>query len=228
MPNRVHLFAAGSAPHARGTPCRVMGRHPRIRFSPACAGNTPSRRASGPRIPVQPRMRGEHSDAMSLDVSDAGSAPHARGTRVQWQAVKHSHRFSPACAGNTKTAKMTKPCPTVQPRMRGEHPDGPRSVCKGGGSAPHARGTLSAPSAAATQRRFSPACAGNTGVERLASISATVQPRMRGEHSCTRSGLRAQHGSAPHARGTLAAVRAGVAVARFSPACAGNTQTKTR
>ena len=51
----------GSAPHVRGTHHTEQLAADRLRFSPACAGNTLCRIAPSAAPPVQPRMCGEHA-----------------------------------------------------------------------------------------------------------------------------------------------------------------------
>ena len=92
-------------------------------------------------------------------------------------------RFSPARAGNTSVARLSRLRPTVQPRSRGEHGAYAHteteidrfSPARAGntlslaalsmysdGSAPLARGTLIEGERAEEASRFSPARAGNT------------------------------------------------------------------
>ena len=187
------------------------------RFSPACAGNTGACAALGTRQPVQPRMRGEHSLPCAPVTPTFGSAPHARGTPGSLCNRVPDGRFSPACAGNTRDFRSHGHRPTVQPRMRGEHfvivlPS--LLIC---GSAPHARGTLRCQHPGVTQRRFSPACAGNTGKRSPRSRRRSVQPRMRGEHTPSAPPENSENGSAPHARGTRSAWRFRSAPAPVQP-----------
>ena len=107
-------------------------------------------------------MRGEYVFVKSINSTNSGSPPHARGIlpeRKSWEALT---RFTPACAGNTLSWKNSKPCYKVHPRMRGEYKDIYSFLLERIGSPPHARGIQS--QRVATQRfdRFTPACAGNT------------------------------------------------------------------
>ena len=71
--------------------------------------------------------------------------------------------------------------------------------------------------------RFIPACAGNTCSSRRRKRYRPVHPRVRGEHTITRTIDDAECGSSPRARGTRPPVRGMVFRYRFIPACAGNT-----
>jgi len=118
--------------------------------------------------------------------------------------LRHSTRFIPACAGNTKRKNREAGEKSVHPRMRGEHssftfcdllPGRFIPACAGNtyapsippsrlyGSSPHARGTP------------------NEGYKELTLL--TVHPRMRGEHTTMQPIL--------------------CVLLAFIPACAGNT-----
>ena len=92
--------AAGSSPHAWGTPWppRVLldGR----RFIPACVGNAISSAAPRSSKTVHPRMRGERAIFACFGGRYSGSSPHAWGTprARDWQLI--GRRFIPACVGN--------------------------------------------------------------------------------------------------------------------------------
>ena len=91
----------GSAPRARGTQIEDEARPSIERVSPACAGNTTRRLISSACSPGQPRVRGEHSDALRRVSRVIGSAPRARGTLQRCRQNQEVGRVSPACAGNT-------------------------------------------------------------------------------------------------------------------------------
>ena len=144
--------------HAR----RGHGHRCRVRFIPACAGNTATRRPPTPRPPVHPRMRGEHYTTTTARPSLNGSSPHARGTRAMGGGGCARGRFIPACAGNTFQSRPRKYCTAVHPRMRGEHARPFAGFSVRAGSSPHARGTLLDHVVGGFEVRFIPACAGNT------------------------------------------------------------------
>ena len=213
----------GSSPPARGTPEQQAQTVVKLRFIPACAGNTsaPFLIVSGK--PVHPRLRGEHRPTASNSQRPCGSSPPARGTPAGLARRTAVRRFIPACAGNTPTAARTIASWSVHPRLRGEHKRGVTRRMPSSGSSPPARGTPLRGHERRGGRRFIPACAGNTQLSGRCGCPTAVHPRLRGEH---RSGLeRVQEygGSSPPARGTHALPGPGTLVWRFIPACAGNT-----
>ena len=97
-PGEINL---GSSPPARGTRTRHGDAGCKVRFIPACAGNTRRRRRDRARGAVHPRLRGEHDAVLAGFGENLGSSPPARGTRSDFRAVVEFRRFIPACAGNT-------------------------------------------------------------------------------------------------------------------------------
>ena len=194
----------GSAPRARGTRDPAAPGHARGRISPACAGNTSPSTCTARRLPDQPRVRGEHIYAVYRLVRMIGSAPRARGTRIDLTILQGRKRISPACAGeHLRTAVLS---------------------LSGHGSAPRARGTHPVAHDGLEQDRISPACAGNTIPRGRGNPRGPDQPRVRGEHPDSSRSAATVGGSAPRARGTLHYVAVGVSQDRISPACAGNTR----
>ena len=110
----------------------------------------------------------------------------------------------------------------VQPRLRGERTRVPTDAVISGGSAPPARGTEVRSTVIFNRIRFSPACAGNGTGFSYRAITATVQPRLRGERYSALRDIEIPGGSAPPARGTGSSARCSPRRGRFSPACAGN------
>ncbi len=172
----------GSAPRVRGTQFEVTDWAAVDRFSPACAGNTAGDAAGDAARQVQPRVCGEHGSKVSTVKRLAGSAPRVRGTRLRHTACGVGRRFSPACAGNTLPFKLPPLYLMVQPRVCGEHERVPTMGNETDGSAPRVRGTPLGNIKAQEDKRFSPACAGNTRLRLFRSPPSTVQPRVCGEH----------------------------------------------
>ena len=95
------LTSAGSSPLARGTPRRAHRPGLGLRFIPAGAGNTYSRRSGAMGMAVHPRWRGEHLAGHTEGMRMNGSSPLARGTPHRPARGQGGARFIPAGAGNT-------------------------------------------------------------------------------------------------------------------------------
>ena len=173
---------------------------------------------------VHPRMRGEHEIGQSVPAGHrfipacagntlasarlrspgcVGSSPHARGTRLHTEVVYLHRRFIPACAGNTQ-----------------------RSVggdLQNAGSSPHARGTLVASSVPPDTSAVHPRMRGEHGHCQPTRHRGGSSPHARGTRQRRGSSPREPVGSSPHARGTPLGECGQFAIARFIPACAGNT-----
>ena len=113
----------------------------------------------------------------------------------------------------------------VHPRVRGEHNWNRGRGFRVCGSSPRARGTPAFHYHRHRNRRFIPACAGNTGNLSRGLPSFPVHPRVRGEHSLHYSQASFGGGSSPRARGTRNLIYRQSTNLRFIPACAGNTKT---
>ena len=214
----------GSSPRARGTqPCRLAP-DVQSRFIPACAGNTQTLRKLKLSTAVHPRVRGEHFQPCLPWRCAAGSSPRARGTLSWFLKSRVGIRFIPACAGNTKNVPLLCNLPSVHPRVRGEHWIHAGRPSEADGSSPRARGTPFQGRGCRQSARFIPACAGNTSASMTPTISASVHPRVRGEHPHQKQRPDWDFGSSPRARGTLLVDHARWVGARFIPACAGNTR----
>ena len=148
-------------------------------------------------------MRGEHPVVSMPALLNAGSSPHARGTRHGRPYGSVEGGIIPACAGNTRRPRRRRVPARDHPRMRGEH-------------------TLPTDRMVEFQRII-PACAGNTCF--LAHFDSFLwdHPRMRGEHQSEDILPNKVKGSSPHARGTPAMIHVTDGQPGIIPACAGNT-----
>ena len=131
----------GSSPHARGTRASESGAGDEDGIIPACAGNTFPVARICLHLRDHPRMRGEHPQPDLVEIAEAGSSPHARGTPCRCLVWHPSPGIIPACAGNTKTLMYAFARLRDHPRMRGEHPLETFADRMKLGSSPHARGT---------------------------------------------------------------------------------------
>ncbi len=213
----------GSSPRVRRTRnVRARG-YLQHRFIPACAGNTRDRFCISTTLTVHPRVCGEHVMAGLALCPLFGSSPRVRGTLFCDGHDTGLHRFIPACAGNTCTTWARTVTTPVHPRVCGEHIDRVRDSQGMHGSSPRVRGTPARHGPEQLQRRFIPACAGNTMPALARALILPVHPRVCGEHVTPVPPLENLNGSSPRVRGTPSAAAAAGARWRFIPACAGNT-----
>ena len=91
------------------------------------------------------------------------------------------------------------------------------------GSSPRVRGTAHNRIASGRWLRFIPACAGNSRLIQLPKDRFTVHPRVCGEQAKWDDDKRNPVGSSPRVRGTEYCSRLCKDIARFIPACAGNS-----
>ena len=111
----------------------------------------------------------------------------------------------------------------VHPRLCGEHLQLQFVAAPLRGSSPPVRGTPHTLTRLSANRRFIPACAGNTLKHNWGRPWPPVHPRLCGEHHTSRHNCRSSYGSSPPVRGTPASHFLIFPVHRFIPACAGNT-----
>ena len=217
----------GSSPRVRGTRWLTYSELDRVRFIPACAGNTRSRRRRTAARPVHPRVCGEHIKRGFYGLAETGSSPRVRGTRGTFEEHEMAARFIPACAGNTPTAPHRTTATAVHPRVCGEHY---RTLTRAGsrsGSSPRVRGTRRRYGSHEANCRFIPACAGNTTPSHIRRRLFPVHPRVCGEHIGLGSSPQTPSGSSPRVRGTHHIDGNKQNFSRFIPACAGNTLERT-
>ena len=137
-------------------------------------------------------------------------------------------RITPACAGNTIPHSRCLACNWDHPRLCGEHSPAAVIMMVVGGSPPPVRGTRCGVFSGHAALRITPACAGNTSTGILARIGRWDHPRLCGEHHWTSWTGRMSSGSPPPVRGTPKITKKYQDKARITPACAGNTRSRTR
>ena len=91
------------------------------------------------------------------------------------------------------------------------------------GSSPRVRGTVRLRPVRHGERRFIPACAGNRNANNRWEGQVSVHPRVCGEQVRSRAVRKSPAGSSPRVRGTVDGYRGVLRMARFIPACAGNS-----
>ena len=214
----------GSSPRVRGTRARRSVGPRQRRFIPACAGNS---RASGrcghSRLRFIPACAGNSEGVVAANSVSDGSSPRVRGTRRSAHHPLPGERFIPACAGNSRCARGWPSRWSVHPRVCGELWNSTGFCRSPVGSSPRVRGTQEGAAVAAGERRFIPACAGNSSATSATSAPFTVHPRVCGELIRPRVPNHQQRGSSPRVRGTRHQGLVPRPRVRFIPACAGNS-----
>ena len=113
-----------------------------------------------------------------------------------------TERFIPACAGNSPARDPPNRGPAVHPRVCGELALSYLGSQGTIGSSPRVRGTQLRRSPRPDERRFIPACAGNSPRPALAIARPSVHPRVCGELAIGGDGGGDYRGASPRVRGT--------------------------
>ena len=221
------ICRCGSSPRVRGTGLPSPVIKLRARFIPACAGNRARPAAFAPVVPVHPRVCGEQIRFGSVPPALCGSSPRVRGTEAFCFGSVSVCRFIPACAGNSVSIRSTNLVITVHPRVCGEQATARTPPRSRRGSSPRVRGTGYTCCPVSVQRRFIPACAGNSPTIVPAAYINTVHPRVCGEQRRKLNQHVLETGSSPRVRGTGVAQLRVAFAGRFIPACAGNSARST-
>ena len=212
----------GELPGHSGASSASSGSSPRVRGTPGF--RAPPR----PGRPVHPRVCGELPIRRDFSHTFSGSSPRVRGTLTRgWVDAAH-WRFIPACAGNSPARRGIVSARPVHPRVCGELDGGERAALAATGSSPRVRGTQRRTFAADGQRRFIPACAGNSGLAGAVRRDRPVHPRVCGELSSAPDMEAPPFGSSPRVRGTREGSGGERRGGRFIPACAGNSRPTPR
>ena len=212
----------GSSPRVRGTGL-ISNPSPNLRrFIPACAGNRAEGRVPPSLMAVHPRVCGEQAYRVVNDMASIGSSPRVRGTDEPLVNAYAEIRFIPACAGNSNQRDVTRSIQAVHPRVCGEQWIWQGLSENTLGSSPRVRGTGRKQQRQDSERRFIPACAGNSVAAQTAQHLPAVHPRVCGEQSLLPPDDLMYLGSSPRVRGTDQLFRFRSVRRRFIPACAGN------
>ena len=222
-----------------------MEQSSRLRFIPACAGNSTASTRTVLMSAVHPRLRGELFPHLFTGVKLTGSSPLARGTLSVDGSLEGYVRFIPACAGNSSGASIvwsspigSSPLARGTPRFHLRRKPRNRFIpaCAGNSNSakqqkelmavhPRLRGELLLlVTYLLNAGRFIPACAGNSKFEISPSRKIAVHPRLRGELHRSRTEVTTADGSSPLARGTQYPSGRRPQTVRFIPACAGNSK----
>ena len=152
----------GSPPRVRGKRLlRFSGFQP-YRITPARAGKTSCPSAWACALEDHPRACGENKTRYRWSASSAGSPPRVRGKHVDAREPGEDFRITPARAGKTRSARITRRSPADHPRACGENFHRIDNFFHHGGSPPRVRGKRASARSMAAGRRITPARAGKT------------------------------------------------------------------
>ena len=160
-------------------------------------------------------------------VSSYGSSPRVRGTQSSPVLKARKVRIIPARAGNTLPHDSSNAPSPDHPRACGEHLQQCKYTSCGSGSSPRVRGTQAPLFDKPGGERIIPARAGNTGAPTHPKATRPDHPRACGEHISMSMLDCCSIGSSPRVRGTHAARRMPIRLARIIPARAGNTMASS-
>ena len=193
----------GSSPRVRGTVVRERPPVRLERFIPACAGNRAMSLTTRYASSVHPRVCGEQTSRKRFTRRGDGSSPRVRGTDQLITDRDKTHRFIPACAGNSRGNNGPRERRSVHPRVCGEQRCELSDSHRKYGSSPRVRGTGPIFFAREQSLRFIPACAGNRSPYRARQSQQPVHPRVCGEQAFLKSAEISRSGSSPRVRGTV-------------------------
>ena len=168
-------------------------------------------------------MCGELDRQQQIVNAPNGSSPRVRGTHSRCRDTLLYVRFIPACAGNSCRAACCTVGAAVHPRVCGELLSLSYHTPLYFGSSPRVRGTHADCAFDPSDVRFIPACAGNSTLRVMHSYQCSVHPRVCGELASELEAMSVSDGSSPRVRGTRRLSAGLSALARFIPACAGNS-----
>ncbi len=151
-----------------------------------------------------PRVRGDNEPGAGTGETRAGAPPRARGQRGSMRDSTSAVyvRFTPACAGTTRTSVEPRSSPAEHPRVRGDN---------------GTRGSWPAQSVGAP-----PACAGTTRTASARRRPGAEHPRVRGDNELKKR-ENPLDGALPRARGQHVAPPYNGQAYRSTFACAGTT-----
>ena len=117
---RCFRSAQGSPPRVRGTDFPITLSISPLGITPACAGNSSSKRLGVDTGKDHPRVCGEQFSEREFAIEAIGSPPRVRGTEWCEENDLLSPRITPACAGNRVGARENHRTDKDHPRVCGE------------------------------------------------------------------------------------------------------------
>ena len=179
----------------------VMGSSPRVRG----------------RLRGTPRRRGT-----------PGSSPRVRGRLRQERSKGLVARLIPACAGQTVAVASSGMAIPAHPRVCGADVSGLLYETASLGSSPRVRGRLIGGKETDRPAGLIPACAGQTSTKQAPWCWGRAHPRVCGANGPGRAEYVTGAGSSPRVRGRLGTTHPPRQLLGLIPACAGQTQCRSR
>ena len=152
-----------------------------------------------------------------------GSPPRARGRLSVWVWRLDRRGLTPACAGTSRTVRISPALSRAHPRVRGDSVGARLRPRVDRGSPPRARGHPPATNHTPRRRGLTPACAGTSSPTTSAIIGGRAHPRVRGDIDWPAVIAASLMGSPPRARGHLDPQVGDRVQCGLTPACAGTS-----
>ena len=149
--------------------------------SPRVRGTVSPRLKPSPKPRDHPRVCGEQPMESPMTFCKVGSSPRVRGTAHGTAQSGMPAGIIPACAGNRSVSGFCHVTLRDHPRVCGEQKIEPHSRKTDPGSSPRVRGTARAATEQLKQSGIIPACAGNSGIDKIAETLNWDHPRVCGE-----------------------------------------------
>ena len=172
---------SGSPPHGRGKVKTSQKGLQGQRITPAWAGKRPTGNNPADQNRDHPRMGGEKPNRILWNNFKRGSPPHGRGKDRTEKHKQRRRRITPAWAGKSSLIGVTDIAPVDHPRMGGEKFGAVVRHCRVLGSPPHGRGKAYSTTTTTTSYRITPAWAGKSNNQPVATGFCRDHPRMGGE-----------------------------------------------
>ena len=193
-------------------------------ITPACAGKRHCPRFRPGKTRDHPRVCGEKSSLMQMDVGPLGSPPRMRGKGCYMQELSGETGITPAYAG--KRQRRATACTWLRdhPRVCGEKHRPTWMFPAHTGSPPRMRGKVLNEEETQQEIGITPAYAGKSMYRTTETLCCRDHPRVCGEkpvamHSCTMT-----RGSPPRMRGKVGDDLFLLLFAGITPACAGKSR----
>ena len=196
-------------------------------ITPACAGKRHCPRFRPGKTRDHPRVCGEKSSLMQMDVGPLGSPPRMRGKGELPKDTKDYFGITPAYAGKSAPFLILVTGNRDHPRVCGEKRKGCSTIPTLLGSPPRMRGKGADCPADRDPERITPAYAGKSRRCSPQTSDSWNHPRVCGEKSRCFMRWPTRRGSPPRMRGKGHPMHPGPAYTGITPAYAGKRHTHT-